>query len=111
MTPIVSAIRNGRPWLDRFTRLEYRKAFSAYTEAFWEPCRLQLDADREYAALADEIIQELEEGHRKARFWDRGTLRFDEKQMLIKYFCPMLLAHGEDAFAKCLQEAWSRRWP
>ena len=112
MTPIVSAIRSGRHWLDRFTRFDYRKAFKEYTAAYWESCRVQLDAGREdLTALAEQVIRELEEGHRKARFWDRGTIRFDEKQTVIKYFCPMLLDKGEEAFAKELQEAWSRRWP
>ncbi len=112
MSPIVSAICNGRQWLERFTRWDYRKAFRDYTETFWASCLVQLDAGREdLTALAEQVIRELEEGHRKARFWNRSTLRFDEKQTIIKYFCPMLLAHGEDDFAKTLQEAWSRRWP
>ena len=112
MNPFVSAIRDGRRWLDRFTRLDYRKAFRDYTDFYWEPCHAQLDAAAEdLAALAEQTIRELEEGHRKARFWNRGTLRFDEKQTIIKYLCPMLLAHGEENFARELQEAWSRRWP
>jgi len=112
MSPIVSAIRDSRQWLDRFTRWDYRKAFRDYTDAYWESCRAQLDAGRDdLSAVAEQVLQELEEGHRKARFWNRSTLRFDEKQVIIKYLCPMLLAHGEDDFAKNLQEAWSRRWP
>ena len=112
MSPIVTAIRSGRQWLDRFTRFDYRKAFKEYTELYREPCRIQLDENREdLTALAEQVIRELEEGHRKARFWDRGTIRFDEKQTLIKYFCPMLLESGEEDFAKALQEAWSHRWP
>ena len=112
MTPIVSAIREGRPWLDRFTRWDYRKGFRDYTAAFWEPCRAQLEAGRsDISALAEETVRELEESYRKARFWNRSTLRFDDKQVIIKYLCPMLLAQGQEAFAKALQEAWSRRWP
>lgn len=112
MSAIGSAIRDGRCWLDRFTRREYRKAFREYTAAHWEGCRMQLDAGREDpAALACQVIAELEEALRKVRFWNRGTERFDQKQMLIKYFCPMLLAHGEEAFARALQEAWGKRWP
>lgn len=112
MSPLVSAICNGRQWLDRFTRWDYRKAFRDYTGLYWESCRVQLDAGRDdLPALAEQVIGELEEGHRKARFWNRGTLRFDEKQVIIKYLCPMLLAHGEEGFAKALQEAWSSRWP
>lgn len=112
MSPIVSAIRNGRCWLDRFTRMDYRKAFRDYTDLHWESCHSQLEANREdLTALAEQVVRELEEGQRKARFWDRAALRFDEKQLLITYFCPMLLDRGEEAFAVALQEAWSRRWP
>ena len=112
MTPIVSAIRNGHRWLDRFDRWNYRKGFRDYTETFWESCRVQLKEDREdLSALAENTLRELEESYRKARFWNRSTLRFDDKQTIIKFFCPMLLAQGADDFAKYLQEAWSRRWP
>jgi len=112
MSPIASAIRGSRQWLDRFTRWDYRKAFRDYTDTYWEPCRIQLDERREdLASLAEQVVRELEEGHRKARFWNRAALRFDEKQIIIKYLCPMLLANGEEDFAKTLQEAWSRRWP
>ena len=112
MSSIVSAIRSSRQWLDRFTRWDYRKAFRDYTDTYWEPCRIQLDERREdLASLAEQVVRELEEGHRKARFWNRATLRFDEKQIIIKYLCPMLLANGEEDFVKNLQEAWSRRWP
>ena len=112
MSAIAAAIRNGRCWLDRFTRWDYRKAFADYTRANWEPCRAELEENRtDPAALADSVLRELEEGHRKARFWNRSTVRFDEKQTIIKYLCPMLLAHGEEDFAKALQEAWSGRWP
>ena len=112
MSAIGSAIRNGRHWLDRFTRREYRKAFREYTAAHWEGCLRQLDTNRDDpAALAGQVIGELEADLRKLRFWNRGTEQFDRKQTLIKYFCPMLLAHGEEGFAKALQEAWGQRWP
>ena len=58
MNPFVSAIRDGRRWLDRFTRLDYRKAFRDYTDFYWEPCHAQLDAAGEdLAALAEQTVR------------------------------------------------------
>lgn len=109
---IYTAIREGRPYLDRFTRREYVKAFRSFEKACWESCLEELDANRhDLPALAERLLDELEEGRRRTRFWNRGALIFDEKQTVIKYLTPMLLEHGENAFADCLRDAWCRRWP
>lgn len=109
---ICAAIREGRPYLDRFTRREYAKAFRAYEKAYWERCREELDENREkLPELASRVLDELEEGRRRTRFWNRGAQIFDEKQSVIKYLAPMLLEHGEDLFAECLRDAWCSRWP
>ena len=109
---IYTAIREGRPYLDRFTRREYAKAFRSYEKTYWECCLAELDANRhDLPALAERLLDELENGRRRTRFWNRGALIFDEKQTVIKYLTPMLLEHGENAFADCLRDAWCRRWP
>ena len=96
MSPIVAAIQKGRHWLDRFTRLEYRKTFAEYVKTHWERCRPQLEEYRDNpAALAEQILDELEADRKKIRFWNRGAEIFDEKQTVIKYLCPMLLQKGE----------------
>ena len=112
MSPIVAAIQKGRHWLDRFTRLEYRKTFAEYVKTHWERCRPQLEEYRDNpAALAEQILDELEADRKKIRFWNRGAEIFDEKQTVIKYLCPMLLQKGEEEFARSLRDAWCRRWP
>lgn len=112
MSAIGSAIREGRPWVDRFTRREYAKAFRSYVDTYWEACHAEISAAGDgLPALAEAVIDELEEGRRRTRFWNRGAQAFDEKHTVIKYFVPMLLQRGEDSFAECLREAWCRRWP
>ena len=109
---IYTAIREGRPYLDRFTRREYTKAFREYEKTYWEGCHKELEENREnLQQLAIRVINELEEDRRRTRFWNRGAKAFDEKQTVIKYLAPMLLEHGEDIFADCLRDAWCRRWP
>ena len=109
---LAAAIREGRPWLDRFTRREYEKAFCAYMETYGEPCRREIEEVGDaLPALAEALLTELEEGRRRAHFWNRGTQAFDEKQTVVKYFVPMLLELDQSAFADCLHEAWYRRWP
>lgn len=112
MSPIVAAIQKGRRWLDRFTRWEYRKAFPEYVQTHWERCRRQLEEHRDDpAALAEQVLDELEDSRKKMRFWNRGADIFDEKQTVIKYLCPMLLQEHEEAFACALRDAWCQRWP
>ena len=109
---LAAAIREGRPWLDRFTRREYEKAFRAYLDTYGEPCRREIEeAGDALPALAEALLAELEEGRRQTRFWNRSTQAFDEKQTVVKYFAPMLLELDQAAFADCLHEAWCRRWP
>lgn len=109
---LAAAIRDGRPWLDRFTRREYEKAFRSYVQTYAHACRKEIEeAGDALPALAEALLDELEEGRRRTRFWNRSTQSFDEKQTVIKYFVPMLLEQGDAAFACCLHEAWCRRWP
>lgn len=112
MSPITAAIQKGRRWLDRFTRWEYRKAFPEYVNTHWEACRLQLEEHRNNPeALAEQVLDQLADGRKKMRLWNRGAEIFDEKQTVIKYLCPMLLQKGEEEFARQLRAAWCRRWP
>lgn len=109
---LASAIREGRPWLDRFTRREYGKAFKSYVQTYSLSCRNEIEAaGDQLPALAEAVLDALEEGRKRTRFWNRGAQVFDEKQVVIKYFVPMLLEQGDQAFADCLHAAWCRRWP
>ena len=110
-TPLASAIQQGRPWLDRFTRREYAKAIREYVNAYGNDCHNQIETAADPAALAAAVLEELEQDRKRERFWNRGAKVFDEKQMVIKYFAPMLLQQGDEAFAEQIRQAWSRRWP
>ena len=98
--PLTAAIQNGRPWLDRFTRLEYRKAFRAYMDQYGKDCLALIQNAQDPEVLAEEVLGELEAGRKKLRFWNRGERIFDEKQTVIKYFAPMLLELGCEDFAQ-----------
>lgn len=110
-TPLASAIQDGQLWLDRFTRREYAKAFRAYADTFGDDCHAQIEATEDMAALADAVLDELSAGRQRTHFWNRGAKVFDEKQTVIKYFCPMLLQQGDEVFAEQFRQAWIRRWP
>ena len=111
-SPLATAILEGRPWLDRFTRREYEKAFHAYMDTYAADCRAQIEeAVDSLPALAEAVLDELEAGRKKERFWNRGTQAFDQQQTVIKYFTPMLLNLEQAAFSDCFQAAWCRRWP
>lgn len=111
-SPLASSIQEGKPWLDRFTRREYEKAFRAYGDTYGPACLAQIEANADgLDALADSVLNELEEGRKKKRFWNRGAQAFDEQQTVIKYLTPTLLEQGQEAFSNCLHDAWCRRWP
>lgn len=107
---LLSAIRERKPWLERFTRTEYEKAFQEYRERYGGLFREALrnaDAD----SLAAETLDELEKGWKAEKFWKRSSRRFEEKQMIFMYLSPMLLEIGEEAFAAALRDAWRGRSP
>ena len=109
-SPIASAIREGRPWLDRFTRREYEKAFRSYVDTYGAACQAEI-ASADPQVLAEAVLDELAEGRKNTRFWNRGAHAFDEQQTVIKYLTPMLLELGEESFSNYFHDAWCRRWP
>lgn len=109
--PLSAAIQNGRPWLTRFTRREYAKAFREYTATYGEIYRAAILAAEDTNRLAEDVLDELAAARKKLRFWNRGERVFDEKQTVIKYFAPMLLELGCEDFAEIFRAAWNRRWP
>ena len=93
---LLKAVQTGRTWLDRFTRREYTKAFKAYTEQFGP---VYMAAVREtngdetaLRALADSLLDGLENGWKRQRIWNRSAVKVNEKQMMVDYLSPMLLA-------------------
>ena len=109
---LLSAIRDRKAWLERFTRTEYEKAFLEYQRQYGPLYREAVrETDGNPAALAAEIVDELERGWKREAFWKRSSRRFEEKQMVFLYLSPALLEVGEEAFAECLREEWRKRWP
>ena len=109
---LLSAIRERKPWLERFTRTEYETAFAEYQTRYgvlWKGA--VRNAGDDASALADELLDEIATGWASERFWKRSARRFEEKQMVFLYLSPMLLELGEEAFATSLRDAWRQRWP
>lgn len=110
-SPLVAAIEDTHPWLDRFTRREYAKAFRCYVDLHGDACLALIRSATDPMVLAVETLDELEAERKKLRFWNRGGIIFDQKQTVIKYFAPMLLQLGCGEFAEALRAAWNKRWP
>ncbi|MDD3346504.1 hypothetical protein [Oscillibacter sp.] len=110
---LLPAIREGRTWLRRFQRRQYRDAFLAYTERFG-PLYASAVTQRGAAALAAALLDEMEKGWAQRRFWNRGAAQAEEKQMLVMYLTPMLLglsAPGCADLAQSLHDGWIARRP
>ena len=105
---LLSALRERKPWLERFTRTEYEAAFLEYQTRYGV---LFKGAVRNAPELAEELLDELAKGWAAEKFWKRSARRFEEKQMVFSYLSPMLIEIGEEAFAASLRDAWRSRWP
>lgn len=114
---LLLAIRESEAWLDLFKKRFYRKAFKKYRDrfepAFEETFRICSDEPM-MQNVAEWMLTELEKGWKRQRFWNRSAVRGDEKQMVIVYLSPMLLAMENPTgprFAKLLRDNWAARWP
>ena len=94
-----------------------RKAFQRYREQYGSAYEqmLQICTDEDMLqSAADWLLTEMEKGWKQQRFWNRTAARLDQKQMIIVYLSPMLLAMENPAgvrFAQVLRDAWAQRWP
>ena len=111
---LLPSIQEREAWLKAFGRQTYRDAFRSYTERFGP---LYMEAARncgDPADLAQKLLDGLERGWRAQRFWRRGVVRAEEKQMVVVYLSPMLLGLEKPAcqgLAQALMEQWAARWP
>ena len=111
---LLEAIQKGKPWLDSFTRYGYREAFDRYCAKYEMIYRAALANSESPAALAQQIVQGIEDSWKKERIWNRSAARVNDKMVLIDYLTPMLLS-SKDAkcrdLAEVLCQCWNRRWP
>ena len=114
MEELLKAIRHGRPWIDSFTRFAYRDAFNQY-RAMYEPVYVgAVQAYESMEKLAQEIVDAIETGWKKEKFWNRSAARVDDKMMLVAYLTPMLLASQEvrcHELAAAICTAWNEKFP
>ena len=113
---LLSAVQTGREWMERFTRKEYTRAFREYTKGFGPPYMEAVRAAGEEGlkALAESLLDGLEAGWKRQRFWNRSAVRTTEKQMMVTYLSPMLLGLEEPGcqrLAELLRDGWAARWP
>ena len=110
---LLASIQEREPWLRDFGRQTYRDAFRSYTERFG-PLLMEAVRNQDPADLAKALLDGLDAGWRAQRFWRRGVVRAEEKQMVVVYLSPMLLGLEEagcQSLAQALMEQWVARWP
>ena len=112
--PLLSAIQDGKPWLARFTKKEYDKAYQDYRETNAPLVREAVLAGGEEGAeaLAEGMLDGLAAGWARRRPWNRSLAQMEDKQMIVCFLGPMLM---EDPVCAALEEklrqGWSARWP
>ena len=115
---LCAAVQAAKEWLPRFRKNEYAKAMREYRECFG-PAYVRAVKETEgdltkLEDLANGILEELEAGWKRRRFWERSAVRVEEKQMIVDFLSPMLLEEPEPLcgrLAGMLRQGWADRWP
>ena len=115
---LCAAVWEAPDWLPRFERREYPQAFQEYQRRF-APLFAQAVGETEgdltaLEGLANDILNELEAGWKRRRFWNRGAVRVEEKQVVVGFLSPMLLEEPDPLcgrLAGMLRQGWADRWP
>ena len=115
---LCAAVWEAPDWLPRFRRQEYPQAFQEYQKRF-APLYAQAVEETEgdltaLEGLANDILDELEAGWKRRRFWNRTAVRVEEKQVIVSYLSPMLLELPDllcGRLAGMLRQGWADRWP
>lgn len=96
---LCAAVQEAPAYLSRFTRKEYPLAFREYAERFapvWTAAvRETAGEETALTVLADNFLEGLEQGWRRQRFWNRSSVRVNEKQMVVGFLTPLLLGLEE----------------
>ena len=111
---LLSAVQDGKPWLDRFTGKEYGRAYREYREKYGPLFReaVLFDGEEGMEALEEVLLDGLAEGWKRQRPWNRSLAKVSDRQMIVCYLSPMLLEDPETApLAERLREGWAARWP
>ena len=115
---LCAAVWEAPDWLARFRRREYPQAFQEYQERFgslYAQAVEETEGDlTALEGLANDILDELEAGWKRRRFWNRTAVRVEEKQVIVSYLSPMLLELPDPLcgrLAGMLRQGWADRWP
>ena len=115
---LCAAVWEAPDWLSRFRRQEYLRAFQEYQKRF-APLYAQAvgETEGDLAALerlANDILDALEAGWKRRRFWNRSAARVEEKQVIVSFLSPMLLEEPDPLcgrLAGMLRQGLADRWP
>lgn len=115
---LLGAIQSAPVWQEKFNRQEYGKAFKQYVEtygpAYMTEVRAAMGSETGLQTLADQILDGLEAGWQKQRFWNRSAVKGNEKMVIVQYLSPMLLGLEEPGcreLALLLRDSWNTRYP
>ena len=115
---LCAAVWEAKAWLPRFRKNEYAKAMREYREYFgpgYVRAVKETEGDlTKLEDLANGILEELEAGWKRRRFWERSAVRVEEKQMIVDFLSPMLLEEPDPLcgrLAGMLRQGWADRWP
>lgn len=114
MELLSEAVCRFRPWLEDFRHKTYAPAFQDYCARYGSLYDQAAQEAKDLRALAEALLDELEQGWKRQRPWNRSAVRASEKQMLVVYLSPMLLEREEPRcreLCEVLREAWNARWP
>lgn len=111
---LLAAIQDGEPWLARFNRKEYEKAYQEYRAKYASLFREAVLADGEEGveALTEVLLDGLAEGWARKKPWKRSLARMNDKQMIVCFLSPVLMEDPDcGLLEEELRKGWAARWP
>lgn len=114
MEELLQAVKYSKLWVDQFNRVNYQAAFKKYKENF---AGSFIKAAKEYCgidALALCFVNAIEKSWEEEKFWNRKSVKIDEKMVLTVFLSPMLLSLEDELYinlANEISKVWNKRFP
>lgn len=114
MEELLKAVQYSKVWIDMFNRVKYEDAFKQYKENFAEKFKYAIKNCCSIDNLALDFVNAIEKSWEKEKFWNKKSVRIDEKMVITVFLTPMLLSLEDESchvLANEINRAWNKRFP
>ena len=113
MEELLKAVEYSKVWIDMFNRVKYEDAFKQYKENFAEVFKNAIKNCCSIDNLALDFVNAIEKGWEKEKFWNKKSVKIDQKMVITVFLTPMLLSLEDESchtLANEINRAWNKRF-